>query len=1021
MKAFLRITLALILCLILSLLLIPGAFAEADQGSISVRFTNEKGYDLVGLHVFDADGNAVEPIETGSVYSYLLTPGTYTYAYRDSREIFVNIEETSFTVGGESLEIPLTLKASCEAFYFSGIITNPIYPGEDVESELLAAMPSREEIVDSFVQNQLAEAAGGTDSLSFGDQAAFFSSFATDDIAQLIRSDMIARTETITISFISDVLWDNATSEETIYDALVRAIAHTGNHREGDTLKNAMKSMGYGGAGEYTDDGKIQYNITFTFTYRTNAQQEQATSNAVMNLVDSLSLRGKSDYEKVSAIHKWLYENVNYDYNGTLQGLQYTDYSVFANRLAVCQGFATAYYRLCLAAGVDARYVTSNVFNHGWNVVKIGGMYYESDATWDSNEREAYDKPNVSLPAGLLPNFFLRGSDWWLANHTSPDDDTYSTIGDEFIRDSYTQVDPTYGLTIKILQGQYADFDQYTLSASDYDPATAGIAIDETNFPDPTFRAYVAANFDTDGIVGVLSADELAVVTMIDVSYNPIPSSDFQDWEDSYDILVPSVDPDVFDFPELDPVAASASMESGAGTQSLAFSETSAFMAPDENNVCTDGPVTSLKGIEYFTALENLICYGNRITELDLSRNPELIALACGLRLDDVNYGNKLSSLDLSNNKKLRYLACDGNLLTALDLSSNPDLEMLQCVGNALESLIINNSPKLSWLYCWDNKLTTLDLSGNPNLENLDCGINELTSLSVAANTKLKELECYHNAITELNVAANTELTYLGCKQNQLTALDVRNHAALKNISCSFNNLESLLLSGCDSLNYLYCFGNKLGSLDVSACTALTGLDCSGNALQSLDVSRNTMLERLWCSDNELSELDVSQNSALLLLSCYNNSLSRLDVSANTALRGIACQGNGLKALNISPCPVLTQLTADLTPEIKDGAVRYIDNTNSDTFRWLYYDETALLITPDATPGFVLPAELTRIEDSALADIPNLITVYIPNTVTYIDPNAFGEIGELYIFGQTGSAAETFAQGSAACSFIPAA
>jgi len=181
------------------------------------------------------------------------------------------------------------------------------------------------------------------------------------------------------------------------------------------------------------------------------------------------------------------------------------------------------------------------------------------------------------------------------------------------------------------------------------------------------------------------------------------------------------------------------------------------------------------------------------------------------------------------------------------------------------------------------------------------------------------------------------------------------------------------------------------------------------------------MLERLWCSDNELSELDVSQNSALLLLSCYNNSLSRLDVSANTALRGIACQGNGLKALNISPCPVLTQLTADLTPEIKDGAVRYIDNTDSDTFRWLFYDETALLITPDATPGFVLPAELTRIEDSALADIPNLITVYIPNTVTYIDPNAFGEIGELYIFGQAGSAAETFAQGSSAYTFIPAA
>jgi hypothetical protein len=45
------------------------------------------------------------------------------------------------------------------------------------------------------------------------------------------------------------------------------------------------------------------------------------------------------------------------------------------------------------------------------------------------------------------------------------------------------------------------------------------VAINETNFPDDTFRKYVSDEFDTDGD-GVLSTDEIAAVTYIDVSDN---------------------------------------------------------------------------------------------------------------------------------------------------------------------------------------------------------------------------------------------------------------------------------------------------------------------------------------------------------------------------------------------------------------------------------------------------------------------------------------------------------------------
>ena len=56
--------------------------------------------------------------------------------------------------------------------------------------------------------------------------------------------------------------------------------------------------------------------------------------------------------------------------------------------------------------------------------------------------------------------------------------------------------------------------------------------------------------------------------------------------------------------------------------------------------------VASLKGIGYFTALEELLVPGNALTELDLSANKALSSLNCS--------GNRLTYLDLSDNAKLK-------------------------------------------------------------------------------------------------------------------------------------------------------------------------------------------------------------------------------------------------------------------------------------------------------------------------------------------------------------------------------
>ena len=107
--------------------------------------------------------------------------------------------------------------------------------------------------------------------------------------------------------------------------------------------------------------------------------------------------------------------------------------------------------------------------------------------------------------------------------------------------------------------------------------------------------------------------------------------------------------------------------------------------------------ITSLKGIEYFTALTELFCYGNQLTSLDLSKNTALEFLQCPTNL--------LTSLDVSKNTALTSLYCGLNELTSLDLSKNTALEFLYCSYNQLTSLDVSQNTELGIIYCEVNQI----------------------------------------------------------------------------------------------------------------------------------------------------------------------------------------------------------------------------------------------------------------------------------------------------------------------------
>lgn len=84
--------------------------------------------------------------------------------------------------------------------------------------------------------------------------------------------------------------------------------------------------------------------------------------------------------------------------------------------------------------------------------------------------------------------------------------------------------------------------------------------------------------------------------------------------------------------------------------------------------------LTSLRGIEYFSALTALFCDDNQLTSLDMEYNASLKYLFCS--------ENLLTSLNISRNVALETLECQYNHLANLDLSQNTWLWGLDCENN---------------------------------------------------------------------------------------------------------------------------------------------------------------------------------------------------------------------------------------------------------------------------------------------------------------------------------------------------
>ena len=134
-------------------------------------------------------------------------------------------------------------------------------------------------------------------------------------------------------------------------------------------------------------------NGLLTLQYR-KSQEEVKNHTALLKekveaLTRQLILPEMTDYEKELIIHNYIVENCDYDIAGYKNALipseSYSAYGVLCLGTAVCEGYAEAAKLLLNRAGVICDIITgtSKGEGHAWNLVKIGGAYYQLDITWD--------------------------------------------------------------------------------------------------------------------------------------------------------------------------------------------------------------------------------------------------------------------------------------------------------------------------------------------------------------------------------------------------------------------------------------------------------------------------------------------------------------------------------------------------------------------------------------------------------------------------------------------------------------
>lgn len=397
---------------------------------------------------------------------------------------------------------------------------------------------------------------------------------------------------------------------------------------------------------------------------------------------------------------------------------------------------------------------------------------------------------------------------------------------------------------------------------------------------------------------------------------------------------------------------------------------------------CRSNSIKSLD-VSGLTSLQTLDCSYNSITSLDVSSNTNLTYLDCG-RMTNAS----LTSLTLGELTGITTLRCMENSLTSLDVSKLTSLETLRAESNSLTSLDVSKCAGLTTLRAEKNKLLVLKINSSASITDFsvddqsvggtstlyynsgnwymtlptavdkesinsaeidgegtityDTNQGDDNQLYISLTTDQIDAFSDGSATVEYNYATgNSNYTLDASLTTTLSSDDdiIINDTNFPDdnfrsfIATTFSKEEGDTLNIAERLGLTELSAGNKGIADATGIALfpnLTKLEVYSNAIKSLDVSSNTKLTYLDCSrmtNASLTSLNLGSLTGITALRCMENSLTYLDVSYLTSLDTLRAESNHLTALNLSN-------------NSKVGTTSGRSNINSQTYptRTLKYD-----------------------------------------------------------------------------------
>ena len=127
----------------------------------------------------------------------------------------------------------------------------------------------------------------------------------------------------------------------------------------------------------------------FDMGYLCTKEQLAEVDRQVPEIIRSLELEGMDDEAKIKLVYEYVCTHFVYDNTET----KYSAYDGLTSGSMVCQGYALLLSKLMWEADIPCRIIAGRSQNqtHAWNTVKLNGMWYNLDSTWDG--ADDLDKP----------------------------------------------------------------------------------------------------------------------------------------------------------------------------------------------------------------------------------------------------------------------------------------------------------------------------------------------------------------------------------------------------------------------------------------------------------------------------------------------------------------------------------------------------------------------------------------------------------------------------------------------------